>query len=79
MRNKFLMHYQQDLPSTRQHRTPSPSFTRHAPGCKLSLTMPHVCLEQHSPVMGPPGEEGMVAFEPNDAASVKLKKSGLNV
>jgi len=33
----------------------------------------------HSPVMGPPGEEGMATFEPNDAASIKLKKSGLNV
>lgn len=34
---------------------------------------------QHSPVLGPPGEEGMASFESNDPASVKLKKKGMNI
>lgn len=33
----------------------------------------------HSPVAGPPGEEGMSTFDPTDKGTVMLKHSGINV
>ena len=47
-----------------------------APGSGKQTIDIHVI--PHSPVMGPPGEQGMTTIDPTDEGTVRLKKAGIN-